>query len=382
MVAHLIDSSGQCNTCQEKTKENDILKCYDCKSTYHAICGEVTPFGNKTFVGTFKKLKVDNYLFVCDICLTKRENNEASTLKDQIETLTAKVETLVNDFKVFKNEKTEATETVSPQNGKWSDAAQVKRMTSSLCIKSNGAEVDMAKMQELARNNSIQVTKTTVKENGDVYVDLPSIENREKLAPLLNDQAFATNSVIELKTKLPTISILDVKEFSTKDNFVEKIKKQNPTIKKLIEEGSEFSIVYSKSDSEKSQRGECKHQIVARVGTEIRKAIKVNKDRVFADLSSYRIVDRFYVKRCNKCQDFGHYEKDCGNSVCCGFCCSKDHKSRDCEKASADSKEHKCANCQKKGKESIGHSSFWYKCPTYMEMQGKLKKTIPYYQKN
>ena len=149
----------------------------------------------------------------------------------------------------------------------------------------------MAKMQELARNNSIQVTKTTVKENGDVYVDLPSIENREKLAPLLNDQAFATNSVIELKTKLPTISILDVKEFSTKDNFVEKIKKQNPTIKKLIEEGSEFSIVYSKSDSEKSQRGESKHQIVARVGTEIRKAIKVNKDRAFADLSSYRIVD-------------------------------------------------------------------------------------------
>ena len=142
----------------------------------------------------------------------------------------------------------------------------------------------MAKMQELARNNSIQVTKTTVKENGDVYVDLPSIENREKLAPLLNDQAFATNSVIELKTKLPTISILDVKEFSTKDNFVEKIKKQNPTIKKLIEEGSEFSIVYSKSDSEKSQNGESKHQIVARVGTEIRKAIKVNKDRVFADL--------------------------------------------------------------------------------------------------
>ena len=50
-------------------KESDILKCYDCKSTYHVICGEVTPFGNKTFVGTFKKLKVDNHLFVCDIRL-------------------------------------------------------------------------------------------------------------------------------------------------------------------------------------------------------------------------------------------------------------------------------------------------------------------------
>ena len=79
----------------------------------------------------------------------------------------------------------------------------------------------------------------------------------------MNDQVFATNSVIKLKTKLPTILILDVREFSTKDNFVEKIKKQNLTIKKLMEEGSEFSIVYSKSDGDESQRDESKHQIVA-----------------------------------------------------------------------------------------------------------------------
>ena len=50
-------------------------------------------------------------------------------------------------------------------------------MTSSLCIKSNGAEGEMAKMQEMARNNSIQVTKTTAKENRDVYTDLIIIEN-------------------------------------------------------------------------------------------------------------------------------------------------------------------------------------------------------------
>ena len=73
-------------------------------------------------------------------------------------------------------------------------------MTSSLCITSNGTVVNLAKMQELAKTNSIQVTKTTVKENGDVYVDLSSEENRVKLALLLSDQAFATNSVIKLKT--------------------------------------------------------------------------------------------------------------------------------------------------------------------------------------
>ena len=126
------------------------------------------------------------------------------------------------------------------------DADRFKRMTSSLCIKSNGTEVDIEKMQELARDNSIQVTKTTIKENGDVYLELPSKDNREKLAPLLNDEAFASNSVIELRTKLPTISILDVKKFSTKEEFISKVKQQNPVINKLIEGKSEFSIVYSK----------------------------------------------------------------------------------------------------------------------------------------
>ena len=101
-----------------------MLKCYDCNSTYHAICGEVTPFGNKTFVGIFKKLKVDNYLFACDICLTKREDNEASTLKDQFEALTAKVDTLVSKFQGIKSEKTQFGLSDLSENGKWSDTTK------------------------------------------------------------------------------------------------------------------------------------------------------------------------------------------------------------------------------------------------------------------
>ena len=55
----------------------------------------------------------------------------------------------------------------------------MKRKISSLHFMSNSAEVDMAKIQELAMNNSTQVTKTTVKESGDVNVDLTSTENRK-----------------------------------------------------------------------------------------------------------------------------------------------------------------------------------------------------------
>ena len=191
-------------------------------------------------------------------------------------------------------------------------------------------------------------------------------------------KTFEAHSVVELKRKLPAISILDVKEFSSKEEFTEKIKKQNPKVKQLIETGSEFSIVYNKSPV-----GENKyHQVVARVSEEIRKVIKGNRDRIHADLSAYRVVDRFYVKRCNNCQKFGHYEKDCEENVCCGYC-SKAHKSTDCQEVAKENhKEHQCVNCKEHGKESKGHSAMSYKCPSYVEMQSKMKKTVPYYQKN
>ena len=69
------------------------------------------------------------------------------------------------------------------------------------------------------------------------------------------------------------------------------------------------------------------------------------------------------------------------NDVCCGYCC-KPHKSSECQEVSPEShKDHHCVNCRENGKEEIGHSSMWRKCPAYMEMQSKLKKTIPYYEK-
>ena len=70
--------------------------------------------------------------------------------------------------------------------------------------------------------------KTVLKPNGDVYVSMPSEENREKLMPLLEDEAFENNEIVNLKSKNPTISILNVKEFTTKEEFVEKVRRQNP----------------------------------------------------------------------------------------------------------------------------------------------------------
>ena len=159
---------------------------------------------------------------------------------------------------------------------------------------------------------------------------------------------------------------------------MEKLKKQNTTIKQKIEGGSEFTIVYcTKSKDENPDR--INFQVVARVSEDIRMAIKEGGDRMYSELGSYKVVDRFYVKRCNKCQHFGHYEKDCDKEECCGYC-RKNHKSNECQEVqSGDFENYECVNCQRNGKQCKGHSSLWHKCPIYLEQQKKLKKTIPFY---
>ena len=90
-------------------------------------------------------------------------------------------------------------------------------------------------------------------------------------------------------------------------------------------------------------------------------------------------MDRFYVKRCFACQQFGHYKKDCTNHIRCGYCTSNAHGSSDCPIKDGDKFNFSCANCKDSNKDFNGHSSHWYNCPTYIEKQDRLKKNIPYY---
>ena len=84
-----------------------------------------------------------------------------------------------------------------------------------------------------------------------------------------------------------------------------------------------------------------------------------------------RVTDRFYIKRCNTCQYFGHYsnfhDNDTENKktkVVCGYC-SEEHHSKDCPKKTNNPSSHRCSNCIKIGKNGSGHSAFYYRCPAY-----------------
>ena len=145
-----------------------------------------------------------------------------------------------------------------------------------------------------------------------------------------------------------------------------KIRKQNPVIHGLIDDGEEFKIIYLRQPTDDQK----KTAVTVSVSTKIRKVLKNNGDRC---LRSCQVVDKVYVKRCNKCNGFNHYAKNCIREVCCGYCGSNSHESMNCTNEDQSQHEMNCIICQKKGLESKGHFVFLHKCPSLMNEQKKFR---------
>ena len=93
-------------------------------------------------------------------------------------------------------------------------------------------------------------------------------------------------------------------------------------------------------------------QVVDRVSDDMRKVLRSSGDKIYVGLLALKVVDRFFVKRCNRCQEFGHYERDCQNEVCCGYC-EKKHKSAECKEVEkGDHQHYHCINCKRVNKPS------------------------------
>ena len=102
---HEVSNSGMCTTCNSAASEKQILECCVCKTKYHADCNNTTAFCTKTFLKSFKGLQGGNFTWTCNHCKTDHENNEASSLKEQMSFVVAAVADLTKEVSALKSEK-------------------------------------------------------------------------------------------------------------------------------------------------------------------------------------------------------------------------------------------------------------------------------------
>lgn len=262
----------------------------------------------------------------------------------------------------------------------WDMKEKVKEVRASLMLKRNadtGRSVNLEELERTAVDNGIPVNSIHVTDSGDTIINLPNKSSSDRLQPLLRQTAPA-NEVITLKSKLPSVALLGVTQEYTKTQIINMIKKQNEVIRLLAEEGSHLSVVFTKPPGENDEKPF--HQVVLRVSADIRRAIANHGNKLHMGKLVHKVVDRFYIRRCNICQNFGHYKDDCPtpNSPVCGYCSETTHISKDCPKKSGSTRCFSCNNCKTSDRDHKGHSTFWYNCAAYKEQQKKLERAIAY----
>ena len=396
MKQFLVDDHGKCSSCAQSPPDSDSLRCCSCDCYFHAVCSTVDKSDylcTPSYLKTFRASKKDNFKWFCDSCLTNFEVSKTAQVDDRIGHLVNQVSKMAANMTQLNEtvstlQEAQANASVAPGKESnvsvWNDSKRTQVVKASLLIKpSEGTKTpltDFSKIKDIAVNNNIQVRNVGVSQNGNTFIHCSSSADRDKLQPLLTEN-YQDKEIVPLKEKLPYITIVDIAKVGTSEvknaDVLLQVRNQNPIIAELIDSGEEFQVLFVKSHSSST-----KYSAVVKVSRKIRDIIKRNGHRLFVGITSCRVYDRFFIKRCNKCQEFGHYKDKCTNDEVCGYC-GENHPSSECRlKETSDLSKLKCNNCKKNNLDCTGHSTFWTKCPAYVIAQKRLKATIPYYEKN
>ena len=159
-----------------------------------------------------------------------------------------------------------------------------------------------------------------------------------------------------------------------KTQIIDTILDKNGCIKDMVANGSTLEVVYI-------QRHRHSCTVAIKVTPDIRKFIIDScNSKLYVFSCRCKVEDRYYIKQCFHCQQFGHMANNCPDkerSPVCMYCCG-DHRSSNCPSKSIFT-QHKCSNCLKSDDPNISakastHNSGSYLCPVATAIVTRIQK--------
>lgn len=381
---NILDSKGTCQKCKENA-QSEFIECWLCKQRFHVIeCEESEAMVQTSFFknqwSTIAR-KWPCITFTCDMCREDAHTKQEIIMSQRVrslEEMALDTSQKLNAITEMLSSKKEETYDDKIANTRKSYAAVTQETPSLIVIgkaeQEASEEEKKSKMQELKKvaiESKVSLKKVFNNKSGDTVVVCNSAKSKETILPHVN-KLFESRKINTPKPKLPTISIPFIEGKYEKDELMTALKNQNEENGLVIDSDNAQVIFVSPM---RDQGNDGLHQAVLRVSEDLREKIKLNGNRIFIGSSSCPVYDRFYVKRCNRCQGLHHYQKDCKNRVVCAHCAGE-HDTRRCQE---DTGNYKCVNCSIAGFDEVNHSAYSFECPTYVAEQEKLKKSIHYY---
>ena len=383
-----IGENSICAGCSDTPSPDQCVQCFTCKQSFHAVCEAVDKdnmVGIKTMVKMFLggSTKV-NFKFFCDICLTKLEVSMVETESQKINGLEKKVANMESKLDVITN-LLKNSNNVQPKTSPSKDCNsttiwQDKEMYSTVAAPSPKSVLVIKNSEDAVQNdsnqdevdkvimsNKIPVTQSYKNKSGDIVVECETSDIRDELKNIVasTDQNIVMNSPSE---KRQSITIVGLPKEYKKEEVIQMLVLQNGFIKGFANKNdiNKHIEIYAVRPL---RNDPSKFQVFATVSSVLREGIQYFSNKVTLGLSTCKVYDRFHVKRCNNCQHFGHYMRDCPapTTQVCGKC-SENHSTNECT-----SDLSKCVNCVREKIVETNHHTSSFKCPCLVKQQETLK---------
>ena len=369
---NMLKPDGTCNRC-DKNAQSENLRCFLCEERFHVIECTAPKMCTPTFLkATWPTLGTlyPGITFICDLCRENKKLRNENVMMDRFNKMEHDIREIKQLIQSKPNDPHPPTHTPTY-------AEKAANKPAAIIIKPNDiaeddlpvTEDNLEEIRSIAIDKSVEVLSTYKNKQGNHVIICKNEKSKAALMPHLA-QTFPTKTLHTPPPRCPTITIKGIHGAYDAETLYNTIKRQNPSINVTPDN---FKVIFTKEvyDEPGTQYA------VVRVADIVRDQIKTNRDALCIGMQSCKIRDRFFARRCNKCQELGHFHGECKaeRAVCAK--CAKSHDTRTC-----DVTRYKCHNCAMDGRSNTGHPAYSPKCPVYIAAQDKVKEKISYYQKN
>ena len=408
-----VSADGTCNKCSKKVNGNDVC-CIICKVKFHATgCSNDIDICTQSFLNQFKPhvdkvspkyaARPGNFMFMCDPCKTTFEIKSASKEQSKVDVLEDKVGKLENGLEDIKNlllnkyqgeelrcnghnschTLREADNTHS--NGithdawggakagiEWPIAAPLLKTpnivqqgnhvdsTSALILPAtkdeSSAKQQVKMINKVAIERKVSIAKSFKKKNGDTVIVCNTRESRDSLKNHIENAVPDIEVVSSNGNFKYTIAVVGFDDDNLGNNIVNTLVDQSYFLNAFFaNERIDDHIKYIDAEV---------FQATFKVSKDIRKILKNHGDRVIVGITSCKVYDRVFPKRCATCQNYGHFfaQCPCKDEPFCALC-GKDHETINCP--TPDLLEKKCINCMRNKLDNANHAATSTHCPIF-----------------
>lgn len=384
-------SEKKCKSCENKLvfseKNDNISKCALCDGEYHNSCVGIGATVQK-FIAT------KNCIWACDKCAEK--GNVLSNVVKQLKSINSRLAGYEERFKKLELSSLPLSPRVSQLAGKrkpdyalaasgsWSEQvsspSKVPRTESSL---RNSEKIDNVLVLQSDNTTIRDQIESKVRECCNPIVDQIKLckktstgkvvlkcNNSDALAKVRQKLSTKLGDAVKIdkpKTVSPMVKIVGVRDFVNNEELTQWIRKQNDD---RVSENALFEIINVKKFNETAT-------VIAKVDYETFKKL-MSKKKILCYWTYCPVYEHVNVKRCFKCNKFGHVANDCESENECCPKCAGNHKVNDCRSDIV-----MCPNCfrvnaEKKLNLKTDHCAWSSECEVLQRRVNQMKKRTNY----